>query len=112
MKLHGGWTRVFWFVIIFGLTFSLLTFTRESSDHTQFTSFLNSHVFWFVLALFWANVGYDVLRELLPFQFERTPANQHKVIITASYLLFLTWSLSSLMYQISHKKNQRHLFAH
>ena len=107
-----GWTRVFWFVIIFGLTFSLLTFTRESSDHTQFTSLLNSHVFWFVLALFWANVGYDVLRELLPFQFERTPANQHKVIITASYLLFLTWSLSSLMYQISHKKNQRHLFAH
>lgn len=107
-----GWTRVFWFIIIFGLTFSLLTFTRETSDHTQFTSFLNSHVFWFVLALFWANVGYDVLRELLPFQFERTPANQHKVIITASYLLFLTWSLSSLMYQISHKEHQRHLFAH
>ena len=107
-----GWTRVLWFLVIFALTFAVMSFTRASTDNNQFSGFLNSHIFWFVIALFWANVGYDILRELLPFQFETTPPNQHKVIITSSYLVFLCWSLSSLMYQVAHNKNTHHLYAH
>lgn len=106
-----GWTRVLWFLVVFLLTVTLLTFTRADADHNEFSGFLNSHVFWFVIALFWANVGYDVLRELLPFQFESTPPNQHKVIITATYVLYLCWSMSQLMQQIAHNNGSRHLYA-
>ena len=110
--MYFGWTRLLWFLTMVLLTVVVLTFTRAAVDVNEFTGFLNSHLFWFVFALFWANVGYDVLRELLPFQFETTPSNQHKVIITATYVLYLCWSLAGLMQQIAHTKHSRHLYAH
>lgn len=109
--MYLGWTRVLWFLVVSLLTATLLTSTRASTDHTQFSTFFNSHVFWFVVALYWSNVGYDVLRELLPFQFESTPVNQHKVIVTAVYVLYLCWSLSGFMQQLSGTEKTRHLYA-
>ena len=57
-------------------------------------TFLNGQLFYFTFAYFWSNVGYDILRELIPFTFEQIHVDASKIIITSIYLFFYCFNVN------------------
>ena len=100
-----GYTRLFVFFTVFFTSIAYLTMTRESSDAVLTQSFLNGQLFYFTFAFFWSNVGYDILRELIPFTFEKVHIDTGKLIITSIYLIFYNSNVNWLYkFTIKHAK--------
>ena len=95
-----GWSRLFMFATIGLATLSLMTMTREVVESNHVQTFTNGQVFYFALAFFWSNIGYDVVRELIPFTFERIHMDHSKALITGLYLLYYNLSMYSFVDQI------------
>jgi len=81
-------------------TLSLMTMTREVVESNHVQTFTNGQVFYFALAFFWSNIGYDVVRELIPFTFERIHMDHSKALITGLYLLYYNLSMYWFVDQI------------
>tara|TARA_B100001758_G_scaffold127805_2_gene109882 strand:+ start:9521 stop:11734 length:2214 start_codon:yes stop_codon:yes gene_type:complete len=95
-----GWSRLFMFATIGLATLSLMTMTREVVESNHVQTFTNGQVFYFALAFFWSNIGYDVVRELIPFTFERIHMDHSKALITGLYLLYYNLSMYWFVDQI------------
>merc|ERR1711966_209366 len=111
-----GYTRLFVFFTVFFTSIAYLTMTRESGDAVLTQSFLNGQLFYFTFAFFWSNVGYDILRELIPFTFEKVHIDTGKLVITSIYLIFYNSNVNWLYKftikhaQFSHTHEHLHPF--
>ncbi len=88
-----GWTRLFVFMTVLLASVSFLTMTREVIEANVVQSFMNGQLFYFILAFFWSNVGYDIARELVPFQFEKVHMDFSKLVVTLIYLTYFNFNL-------------------
>lgn len=83
-----GWIRVWIFLLVTTFCVLLLTGTNELAKSLPIGNFTQSQVFVFVLALFLSNVTYDMVRELLPVQFEKHDADSARLYIITAYVLY------------------------
>ena len=83
-----GWIRVWIFLLVTSFCVLLLTGTNELAKALPLGNFTQSQVFVFVLALFLSNVTYDMVRELLPVQFEKHDADSARLYIITAYVLY------------------------
>ena len=88
-----GWSRLFAFFTVLLTTVAFLTMTRETTESNLVQSYMNGQLFYFALAFFWSNIGYDMLRELVPFTFEKMHMDMSKLVITLIYLLYFNVNL-------------------
>jgi len=95
-----GWSRLFMFVTIGLATLSLMTMTREVVESNHVQTFNNGQLFYFALAFFWSNIGYDVVRELIPFTFEKIHMDHSKILITGLYLVYYNFNMWSFVDQV------------
>ena len=83
-----GWSRLFIFITVLATSFTYLSMTREAIEGNNVQSFMNGQLVYFILAFFWSNVGYDILRELIPFTLETVNMDVSKITITLIYLTY------------------------
>ena len=83
-----GWIRVWIFLLVTTFCVLLLTGTNELAKALPLGNFTQSQVFVFVLALFLSNVTYDMVRELLPVQFEKHDADSARLYIITAYVVY------------------------
>lgn len=83
-----GWIRVWIFLLVTLFCFLLLTGTNELEKALPLGNFTQSQVFVFVIALFLTNVTYDIVRELLPVQFENHDTDSARLYIITIYILY------------------------
>lgn len=83
-----GWSRLFVFITMLLGSLSYLTMTREVIESSVVQAFMNGQLFYFILAFFWSNVGYDIVREMVPFQFEKMHMDSSKLFVTLGYLSY------------------------
>tara|TARA_B100001758_G_scaffold241882_1_gene249319 strand:- start:10877 stop:13027 length:2151 start_codon:yes stop_codon:yes gene_type:complete len=95
-----GWSRLFMFVTIGLATLSFMTMTREVVESNHVQTFTNGQLFYFALAFFWSNIGYDVVRELIPFTFEKIHMDHSKILITGLYLVYYNLTMYYFVDQI------------
>lgn len=89
-----GWTRLMIFASVLLASVAYLTMTREVVESNVVQAFMNGQLFYFILAFFWSNVGYDIVRELVPFTFEHEGSlNYAKMSITLGYLIYYNINL-------------------
>ena len=83
-----GWIRVWIFLLVTTFCLLLLTGTNELAKSLPIGNFTQSQVFVFVLVLFLSNVTYDMVRELLPVQFEKHDADSARLYIITGYVVY------------------------
>jgi len=107
-----GWSRLFMFFTIGLTTLSFMTMTRETVESNHVQTFTNGQVFYFALAFFWSNISYDVVRELIPFTFERVHMDHSKVVITLLYLLYYNVNMNLFADQMKSNNRINHFSLH
>lgn len=107
-----GWSRLFMFFTIGLTTLSFMTMTRETVESNHVQTFTNGQVFYFALAFFWSNISYDVVRELIPFTFERVHMDHSKVVITLLYLLYYNVNMNLFADQMKSNRHINHFSLH
>lgn len=83
-----GKIRIWIFLLVTVGCILLLTGTNELNKSLMLGNFTQSQVFVFALTLYLANVSYDIVRELLPVQFENHDADSARFYIIAVYITF------------------------
>jgi hypothetical protein len=83
-----GWIRVWVFILVTTGCFVVLTGTNELTKSTPVGNFTQSQVFFFVIALYLSNVTYDIVRELLPVQFEKHDADSARLWVVSIYIAY------------------------
>lgn len=83
-----GKIRIWIFLLVTVGCILLLTGTNELNKSLMLGNFTQSQVFVFALTLYLANVSYDIVRELLPVQFEKHDADSARFYIIAVYITF------------------------
>ena len=83
-----GKIRIWIFLLVTVGCILLLTGTNELNKSLVLGNFTQSQVFVFALTLYITNVSYDIVRELLPVQFEKHDADSARFYIIAVYITF------------------------
>ena len=83
-----GWFRVWIFLLVTLGTVLFLTMTNELVKTTSVGNVFSSQVLVFALVLYLTNVGYDVVRELLPVEFQQYETDHTRFWILTLYLIF------------------------
>jgi hypothetical protein len=83
-----GKIRIWIFLLVTVGCILLLTGTNELNKSLVLGNFTQSQVFVFALTLYLTNVSYDIVRELLPVQFENHDADSARFYIIAVYITF------------------------
>lgn len=83
-----GKIRIWIFLLVTVGCILLLTGTNELNKSLVLGNFTQSQVFVFALTLYLTNVSYDIVRELLPVQFEKHDADSARFYIIAVYITF------------------------
>ena len=81
-----GWFRVWIFLLVTLGTVLFLTMTNELVKTTSLGNFFSSQVLVFAFVLYVTNVGYDVVRELLPVEFERYHTDSTRFWVVSLYI--------------------------
>lgn len=87
-----GWFRVWIFLLVTLGTVLFLTMTNELVKTTSLGNFFSSQVLVFALVLYVTNVGYDVVRELLPVEFEKYHTDSTRFWVISLYIIFYSWN--------------------
>tara|TARA_B100001094_G_scaffold330950_2_gene397627 strand:- start:2275 stop:4074 length:1800 start_codon:yes stop_codon:yes gene_type:complete len=87
-----GWFRVWIFLLVTLGTVLFLTMTNELVKTTSLGNFFNSQVLVFAFVLYVTNVGYDVVRELLPVEFEKHQTDSTRFWVISLYIIFYSWN--------------------
>tara|TARA_Y100000389_G_scaffold192889_2_gene221011 strand:+ start:52492 stop:54315 length:1824 start_codon:yes stop_codon:yes gene_type:complete len=87
-----GWFRVWIFLLVTLGTVLFLTMTNELVKTTSLGNFFSSQVMVFAFVLYVTNVGYDVVRELLPVEFERYHTDSTRFWVVSLYIIFYSWN--------------------
>ena len=66
----------------------LLTGTNELDKSLTIGTFTQGQLVVFVVVLYLSNVTYDIVRELLPVQFERHDADSARLWIITAYIVY------------------------
>ena len=80
-----GWIRVWIFLMVTLASIFTLTLTKELVKSNMHNS---NQLLFFVFAFYFANVGYDLVRELLPMQFEKHDTDSSRFYIISLYIIF------------------------
>lgn len=88
-----GWSRMMMFITVLLSSIAYLSMTREIVQTSAIQSFTNGQLFYYVLAFFWSNIGYDMLRELVPFTFEKVHMDVSKIFTCMIYLAYFNWNM-------------------
>lgn len=83
-----GKIRIWIFLLVTAGCILLLTGTNELNKSLMLGNFTQGQVFVFTLTLYLANVSYDIVRELLPVQFEKHDADSARFYIITVYITF------------------------
>ena len=76
-------------------TVLFLTMTNELVKTTSVGNVFSSQVLVFALVLYLTNVGYDVVRELLPVEFQQYETDHTRFWILTLYLIFYNYNQHS-----------------
>jgi hypothetical protein len=90
-----GWFRVWIFLLVTLGTVLFLTMTNELVKTTAVGNVFSSQVLVFALVLYLTNVGYDVVRELLPVEFQQYETDHTRFWILTLYLIFYNYNQHS-----------------
>ena len=90
-----GWFRVWIFLLVTLGTVLFLTMTNELVKTTTVGNVFSSQVLVFALVLYLTNVGYDVVRELLPVEFQQYETDHTRFWIITLYLIFYNYNQHS-----------------
>ena len=90
-----GWFRVWIFLLVTLGTVLFLTMTNELVKTTSVGNVFSSQVLVFALVLYLTNVGYDVVRELLPVEFQQYETDHTRFWILTLYLIFYNYNQHS-----------------
>lgn len=88
-----GWSRMMIFITMLLSSIAYLSMTREIVQTSAVQSFTNGQLFYYILAFFWSNIGYDMLRELVPFTFEKMHMDASKIFTCMIYLAYFNWNM-------------------
>ena len=83
-----GYTRLYFFIIVFVGTLSLLVVAKDTNSVYGLHSMLDGQFIYFVVAFLVCNIGFDFLYELLPFMFESSSTEGMRCVIILLYVLF------------------------
>ena len=83
-----GYTRVLLFVIILVSTILFLTSARDSVTANTMVNTMNGQLFFFAMAYFWSNVGFDVLAELIPYMHQKFSTDVLRQIFLVGYIAY------------------------
>ena len=87
-----GWFRVWIFLLVTLGTALFLTMTNELVKTTTMGNIFSSQVLVFALVLYLSNVGYDVVRELLPVEFQKYETDHTRFWIITLYLIYYNYN--------------------
>merc|ERR1719253_1544200 len=90
-----GWFRVWIFLLVTLGTALFLTMTNELVKTTTMGNIFSSQVLVFALVLYLSNVGYDVVRELLPVEFQKYETDHTRFWIITLYLIYYNYNQNS-----------------
>tara|TARA_B100001094_G_scaffold279023_1_gene288946 strand:- start:103 stop:699 length:597 start_codon:yes stop_codon:yes gene_type:complete len=85
-----GWCRVWIFLLVTLGTFLFLSMTNELVKTTSIGNVFNSQVLVFALVLYLANVGYDVVREMLPAEFQTYETDETRFWVIVLYVIYFS----------------------
>ena len=83
-----GYTRLLLFVIILVSTILFLTSARDSVTANTMVNTMNGQLFFFAMAYFWSNVGFDVLAELIPYMHQKFSTDVLRQIFLVGYIAY------------------------
>lgn len=83
-----GYTRVLLFVIILVSTILFLTSARDSVTANTMVNTMNGQLFFFAMAYFWSNVGFDILAELIPYMHQKFSTDVLRQIFLVGYIAY------------------------
>jgi len=94
-----GWTRLYLFLIVLLLSASFFTYAKDSSEIHPIKGMLDGQVLYFAIVFLFANVGFDMMYELMPLQFETMSSDILKIYFVCTYLL--VFNVNQIMYMRS-----------
>ena len=83
-----GWFRVWIFLLVTLGTVVFITMTKELVHSTSISSMFNNQMLVFALVLYLSNVGYDVVRELLPVEFQKYSTDSTRFMVLTVYIAY------------------------
>ena len=83
-----GYTRLLLFVIILVSTILFLTSARDSVTANTMVNTMNGQLFFFAMAYFWSNVGFDILAELIPYMHQKFSTDVLRQIFLVGYIAY------------------------
>lgn len=83
-----GYTRLLLFVIILVSTILFLTSARDSVTANTMVNTMNGQLFFFAMAYFWSNVGFDILAELIPYMHQKYSTDVLRQIFLVGYIAY------------------------
>jgi len=83
-----GWFRVWIFLLVTLGTVVFLTMTKELVHSTSISSMFNNQMLVFAFVLYVSNVGYDVVRELLPVEFQKYSTDSTRFMVLTLYIAY------------------------
>lgn len=93
---YFGWTRLFIFNTVLVLSFAFFTISKDTTRDYVLSNMLDGQLLYFTFAFIWANIGFDVFYELMPFMFENVSCDLLRLYFISAYLLF--FNLTRLIY--------------
>lgn len=91
-----GWTRLYLFLIVLTLAASFFTYAKDSTESHPIRGMLDGQVLYFSIVFLFANVGFDMMYELMPMQFENVSSDMLKIYFVCGYLV--VFNLNQIMY--------------
>jgi len=94
-----GWGRLYVFVTVVSLSIAFFTIARDTSHVYVVKNILDGQLLLFVFAFLFANIGFDMMYELMPFAFEKVHSDTLRLYFIVGYLLL--FNFNQLLYMRS-----------
>ena len=92
-----GWSRLYVFITIVSLSIAFFTIARDTSHVYVVKNILDGQLLLFVFAFLFANIGFDMMYELMPFAFEKVHSDTLRLYFIVGYLLLFNFNQLAYM---------------
>ena len=92
-----GWSRLYLFITVVSLSIAFFTIARDTSHVYVVKNILDGQLLLFVFAFLFANIGFDMMYELMPFAFEKVHSDTLRLYFIVAYLLLFNFNQLTYM---------------